>query len=270
MIKVFSRKYTAVALGLLTLKLTLIVSTLPAGGFLASTFHLSDVFTSVISGEKIVELTNHARVADKAKPLIVSSTLQKAAQAKANDMLKNQYFSHTTPKGETPWNFMNSQKYYFLYAGENLAMQYDSAEHVVESWMQSAAHRDNLLSKRFTEIGVGMAHGIYQGAPTTIVVQMFGRPFVSPVRGMSLAKQGRAAAISDSDGGYADDYGTASNSASPMSGLKLISQVYFYIVLFLLAHITFRYFWLQHYRDRRLTFYTIGTFLVLVSTITLF
>lgn len=270
MTKAFSKKYTAVALGLLTLKLMLIVSTLSTEGLLASTFQLSDVFTSVISSEKIVELTNHAREIDKVKPLTVSAKLQTAAQEKADDMLKNQYFSHTTPDGKTPWSFMNTQKYYFLYAGENLAMQYDSAERVVESWMQSAAHRDNLLSKRFTEIGVGTAHGIYQGAQTTVVVQMFGRPFASPVRGMSLAKQGRAAAISDSEGGYTDDYGTASNSASPMSGLALVTQIYFYVILFLLAHITFRYFWLQHYRDRRLTFYTIGTFVILVSTITLF
>lgn len=268
--KAFSKKYTAIVLGLLSLKLTLIVSTMPMGGFFASTFQLSDVFTSVITSEKIVELTNHARTVDKVRPLKVSSKLEAAAQKKADDMLAQQYFSHTTPGGDTPWSFINAQKYYYLYAGENLAMQYDSAERVVESWIASAAHRDNLLSKRFTEIGVGTAHGVYQGAQTTMVVQMFGRPYVSPVQGMSLAKQGRAAAISNSEGGYTDDYGTANNSASPMDGLTLVTTIYFYAVLLLLAHITFRYFWLQHYKDRRLTFYTLGTFVVLISTITLF
>lgn len=232
---------------------------------MASSFQLSDVFTSTITNEKIVELTNRARNVDKVKPLKVSSKLEMAAQRKAEDMLANQYFAHTTPDGKTPWNFMNTEKYYFLYAGENLAMRYDSAERVVESWMDSSAHRDNLLSKRYTEIGVGTAHGEYQGAQTTVVVQMFGRPFVSPLRGVSLAQQSRAASIDDA---YSSP--TPSDGELPAGWLNVVAQVYYYAVLLLLAHITFRFFWLKHYTDPRLSFFTLGIFTFLVTTVTLF
>ncbi len=275
MSKPFSKKYAAFVLGLLSLKVTLIVSGLPASSFFASTFQLSDVFTSVMTDEKIVELTNQARKSDKVPPLKTSAKLANAAQEKADDIIRRQYFSHTTPDGKTPWNFMNKQKYYFLYAGENLAMKYDSAERVVESWMQSTAHRDNLLSKRYTEIGVGMARGLYQGNQTIVVVQMFGRPFVSPIRSMTLARQSSVSSVSDGQnmtgsslGDEADNMN--SNNRISAENLALITQIYFYAVLLLLAHITFRYFWLQHYQDRRLTFYTIGTFMLLASTITLF
>lgn len=266
MVTPFSKKYTALILGLLSVKLAIVVSLPSSESFFVSAFQLSDVFTSVISSEKIVELTNHVRENGKVRPLKVSYKLMAAAQKKADDILNKQYFSHTTPDGKTPWSFVNAEKYYFLYAGENLAMQYDSAERVVESWFASSAHRENLLSKRFTEIGVATARGEYQGEQTTVVVQMFGRPFVSPVQGTSLAKRSRAASISDDR----DPYGVSGNSASPLAGLALIGKIYFYVVLLLLAHIVFRFFWLQHYHDRRLTVYTLGVFMLLVSTITVF
>lgn len=51
---------------------------------------------------------------------------------------------------------------------------------------------------------------------------------------------------------------------------ETIGKVYFYAVLLLLAHVTIRYFWLKHFKDLRLSLYTAGVMLVLISTITLF
>jgi len=47
---------------------------------------------------------------------------------------------------------------------------------VVDAWMKSPIHRENILNKKFTELGIGIAAGTYEGRQAVFVVQMFGKP----------------------------------------------------------------------------------------------
>ncbi len=129
------------------------------------------VFPSVL-----VELTNNQRSQNQLNTLKISPLLQMAAQMKADDMAKKGYFSHNTPEGKTPWYWIKKAGYRYLSAGENLAVKFSESENVETAWMESALHRANILSPKYTEIGVATAKGIYKGQETQFVVQMFGKP----------------------------------------------------------------------------------------------
>lgn len=135
-----------------------------------------DFLASVINTENIISLTNKAREKNNARELSESPKLSEAAEHKALDMLQNQYFSHTTPEGKDPWEFMKEVDYYYLYAGENLAVYFETSEAVLHGWLTSPKHRENILSPNYTEIGVGIARGKFKGFEAAIVVQMFGAP----------------------------------------------------------------------------------------------
>lgn len=139
------------------------------------------VEASAITSSTIISLANQARSEAGLGTLTANSQLASAAQAKANDMLAKQYFSHNTPSGETPWTFIKASGYSYVTAGENLAIDFTEAESVQTAWMNSPGHRANIMNKTFQEIGIGIAKGMYNGHQTTIVVQMFGTPIAQKV-----------------------------------------------------------------------------------------
>lgn len=135
----------------------------------------SDFFATILPGV-IVDLTNADRALASAGPLSVNPVLNSAAQKKAEDMASKSYFAHTSPEGKTPWHWFSLAGYKFSYAGENLAVHFTESQDVQNAWLNSPGHRANILNKNFTEIGIGIAQGVYQGVSTTFVVEMFGRP----------------------------------------------------------------------------------------------
>lgn len=122
--------------------------------------------------------TNTQRVDDNEPGLHVSNRLDAAAQAKANDMVAKNYWSHNAPDGKTPWAFMADAGYKFETAGENLAYGFGSAADTVSGWMSSPGHRANILNANFSQIGFGIAHSDnYVGSgPETVIVAMYGEP----------------------------------------------------------------------------------------------
>lgn len=132
------------------------------------------VYSSAITPENIISLTNETRSSLGLAVLGIDDRLMQAAQAKANDMFTNQYFAHTSPSGTTPWYWFQTYGYTYRSAGENLAAHFTQAEDVSSAWMVSPSHRDNIVSDRYNEIGVGVVQGEFEGYPTTFVVQMFG------------------------------------------------------------------------------------------------
>lgn len=134
-----------------------------------------------ITTESIINLANVARAENGVGELKPNSLLSKAAQNKANDMLARQYFAHNTPDGQTPWSFIKAVGYSYTTAGENLAIDFTQVENMQAAWMNSPGHRANILNKNFTEIGIGIAKGMYDNHQTTIVVQMFGNPLNAPI-----------------------------------------------------------------------------------------
>jgi len=136
----------------------------------------SDWFIGSIIPATLVTLSNDQRVGDALPTLTRNATLDAAAQLKANDMAEKGYFAHESPEGMTPWHWFGVAGYNYAYAGENLAVLFSDSEDVVRAWMNSPGHRANILGSHYTEIGIGTAKGIYKGAPTVFVVQLFGTP----------------------------------------------------------------------------------------------
>jgi len=137
-------------------------------------FGIDQAQASTITPTNIINLTNRERTAAGLNSLKTNSKLSSAALAKANNMFEEQYWDHFGPNGETPWQFIRGAGYYYVYAGENLAKGFSTAEGVHEAWMASTSHRENIMSGKYKDIGVAVVEGVLLGKRTTLVVQMFG------------------------------------------------------------------------------------------------
>jgi len=137
-------------------------------------FAAGKTIASDITLDKVVELTNKSRMENGEKPLSVSSKLSSAAEAKADDMIAKNYFSHTAPDGTTPWHWIEKENYDYNYAGENLAMDFQSAEKMEDAWLASPTHRANILNEKYKEVGVAVKEGVIDGHQTILTVVMFG------------------------------------------------------------------------------------------------
>lgn len=138
-------------------------------------------YATDMSINQLLNDTNQDRSSHNLQNLTLDKQLMKAAQTKADDMASRNYWSHNTPYGETPWQFMTNAGYDYQLAGENLAYGFTSASATNTAWMNSPEHRANILKSGYTQIGFGIANSQnYQGTgPQTIVVQMFGKPVAS-------------------------------------------------------------------------------------------
>ncbi|HEX2792372.1 MAG TPA: CAP domain-containing protein [Candidatus Paceibacterota bacterium] len=165
--------------GLIALTLAA-VATLGAATFYARTYLTSTQMAAVISAV-LVDLANDDRTDAALPALTVNPKLVAAAQAKADDMAAKSYFAHTSPDGTTSWQWFKDAGYAYASAGENLAVDFNDSENVERAWMDSPTHRANILSGKFTEIGIATAVGELDGKRTVFVVQMFGRPAASPL-----------------------------------------------------------------------------------------
>jgi hypothetical protein len=129
---------------------------------------------SDITSQTVINIVNKERVGKGLDDLSESSLLDKAALDKVNDMIKNDYFAHTSPGGTSSWYWFEKNGYDYKYAGENLAINFDNAEGQHEAWMKSETHRRNILNPNYQEIGVAVAQGKIDGQYVTLTVQLFG------------------------------------------------------------------------------------------------
>jgi len=142
-------------------------------------------YSSQITPERIIELTNQERQKFDLSSLSVNPLLSEAAQQKAADMFAFNYWAHTSPTGRDPWSFLKIVDYDYIYAGENLARDFASSESVVAAWMESPSHKKNIIDDNYQEIGVAVVNGTLEGVKTTLVVQLFG----SSVQGITEGKK---------------------------------------------------------------------------------
>jgi uncharacterized protein YkwD len=128
-------------------------------------FNYSYTFFSEIEQEVLIYV-NKEREAAGLDPLIWDEKLRDIAEYKANEMLQYQYFSHTSPVTGGP---MNLAVDYFKYEtngfGENLLYYYGSSDHnmvsaerMVQDWMNSPPHRENILRPEWKKLGVGVVY----------------------------------------------------------------------------------------------------------------
>ena len=128
------------------------------------------ISTTMNSDEKeVFDLINKHRTANGLSPLKENSELQRVARIKAQDMVNNNYFSHTSPTYGSPFDMMKSFKISYNTAGENIAGN-SSNSSAVTAWMNSPGHRANILNSSFNQTGIGVVTGSKYGK---IYVQMF-------------------------------------------------------------------------------------------------
>lgn len=132
-------------------------------------------YATDITVEKLYQLTNQKRQENNLSQLSYNDKLATAAYQKAQDMFAKNYWSHYGPDGSSPWDFIISSGYKYEYAGENLAKNFLFSQGVVDAWMNSASHRENILRKDYSEVGFAIVNGVLNGEETTLVVQMFGK-----------------------------------------------------------------------------------------------
>lgn len=165
---------------LLVLILAIIILTTSTFIIRKSTPSVLGVATN-ISVSDLLTYTNQKRQEAGFLPLVLNETLSMAASLKAADMFGKDYWAHNAPDGTTPWSFVQNVGYNYIYAGENLAKDFNDSAGVVDAWMGSPSHKENLLSSKYEEIGFAVVNGTLHGSETTLVVQMFGKRYVENV-----------------------------------------------------------------------------------------
>lgn len=133
-------------------------------------------YATDISDSGLLEATNSIRAREGLNPLRLNESLDASAQSKANDMRQRDYWSHTTPDGQQPSDFISD--YDYSKTAENLAYGFNSSKAAVNGWMNSSSHRANILDPEIQDIGFGVANAEnYQGqGPQTLVVAFYGQP----------------------------------------------------------------------------------------------
>lgn len=123
--------------------------------------------------QQVVDLVNKERAAAGLPALTVNRKLSQVAETKAADMRDKNYFSHTSPTYGSPFDMMKQFGITYKSAGENIAKGQKTPQSVMNGWMNSQGHRENILSSNYTEIGVGY---VTDNSGNTYWVQMFIRP----------------------------------------------------------------------------------------------
>lgn len=105
--------------------------------------------------QEVVDLTNQEREKEGLAPLEIDTELSKVAREKSKDMQANNYFDHNSPNYGSPFDMMQSFGIDYNTAGENIAQGQQTPEEVVDAWMNSEGHRENIMNGDFTHIGIG-------------------------------------------------------------------------------------------------------------------
>ena len=136
-----------------------------------------------ITVEQLVTITNKKRAEAGLSPLKLDPNLSQAAALKAGDMFAKDYWAHNSPDGITPWVFIKQSGYNYAYAGENLARGFNSAEDVMNAWMASPKHKENILFKNYNDVGFYIGVGKLKGEETILVVEEFGNQGIRTIAG---------------------------------------------------------------------------------------
>ena len=123
--------------------------------------------------DEVLRLVNIQRANNGLQALKYNWQAARVARIKSQDMINHNYFSHTSPVYGSPFKMMESYGLKFSAAAENIAKGQRTAQEVMNSWMNSAGHRANILSKSVTQIGIGAAK---DSNGTLYWTQMFLKP----------------------------------------------------------------------------------------------
>lgn len=119
--------------------------------------------------KEVFDLINKQRTNNGLAALKNDSEGQRVARIKAQDMVNNNYFSHTSPTYGSPFDMLKSFKISYKTAGENIAGN-SSNSSAVTAWMNSSGHKANILNSNFNYTGIGVVSSPKYGK---MYVQLF-------------------------------------------------------------------------------------------------
>lgn len=123
--------------------------------------------------QEVFRLVNSERAKQGLPALTYNWEVARVARFKSQDMINKGYFAHNSPTYGSPFRMMENFGLRFSAAAENIAMGQRTPQEVMNSWMNSAGHRANILSRSITQIGVGAAK---KSNGTLYWTQMFIKP----------------------------------------------------------------------------------------------
>lgn len=118
---------------------------------------------------KILNLVNQARSEEGLSTLVLNADLNQAADQKTAEMQKKGYFAHLNPQNKDISAFLPSTYQYYL-LGENLASGYAQEETLIQAWLNSETHRDNILYPAYKDTAIS----VLNNGKTFLVAQVFG------------------------------------------------------------------------------------------------
>jgi len=135
---------------------------------------------SFLTESGVLKYTNEQRINNGLKPLVKNLKLDISAKLKVEEMFQNQYFEHVSSTGIGIGELAQQVDYEYIVIGENLAMgNFENSQKLVEAWMESPGHRENILNNKYEEIGIAVMQSTYQGKKIWMAVQHFAKPMAN-------------------------------------------------------------------------------------------
>lgn len=104
---------------------------------------------------QMLKRVNAERAARGARPLVLCNTLNAAATGHSTDMATRNFLAHYGSNGSDPGQRMRNAGYDTGTWGENVAYGYTGVDQVVDAWMTSSSHRENILNPAYAHLGLG-------------------------------------------------------------------------------------------------------------------
>jgi uncharacterized protein YkwD len=125
--------------------------------------------------EQLFIEVNNIRKNNNLPELIHNTELQKAAKLKTIDMINNKYFAHVSPSDYKWSDFIKGQGYNYIYAGENLAKDYENSKEIISAWLESPSHKENILNPDYIDTGIAVSFNRSNLSSGILVAQEFGK-----------------------------------------------------------------------------------------------
>jgi uncharacterized protein YkwD len=124
--------------------------------------------------QEMLDLVNEERTRESLAPVTWCPALARSATDHSQDMALKNYFEHESLDGREVADRAKSQGYDFQTVGENIAVGQRDVAEVMQGWMKSPGHRENILRPQFTHLGSGVATGDFKGQESIYWTQNFG------------------------------------------------------------------------------------------------
>lgn len=129
----------------------------------------TDLVELTAEEQEVLNLINEQRTKNGLSELKAYSKLQSIAKIKAEDIVNNNYFSHTSPTYGTPFELLKQKGVIYKTAGENLAGN-ETGIKAVDAWMNSPTHKENILDADYEYTGISVVDSPIYGK---VYVQLF-------------------------------------------------------------------------------------------------